>query len=89
MQVWRNFPRWFKRQFTFVGIKSGLLTESALKLVCIPHLRGRRHKNNEIAGTAFYFLCLKEGLPYLFHSFRNKYFNKISLGNMLYFQNKL
>ena len=31
----------------------------------------------------------KEGLPYLFHSFRNKYFNKISLGNMLYFQNKL
>ena len=32
---------------------------------------------------------LKDGLPYLFHSFRNKYFNKISLGNMLYFQNKL
>ena len=31
----------------------------------------------------------KEGLPYLFHSFRNKYFYKISLGNMLYFQNKL
>ena len=31
----------------------------------------------------------KDGLPYLFHSFRNKYFNKISLGNMLYFQNKL
>ena len=27
----------------------------------------------------------KDGLPYLFHSFRNKYFNKISLGNMLYF----
>ena len=32
---------------------------------------------------------LKDGLPHLFHSFRNKYFNKISLGNMLYFQNKL
>ena len=32
---------------------------------------------------------VKDGLPYLFHSFRNKYFNKISLGNMLYFQNKL
>ena len=32
---------------------------------------------------------LKDGLPYLFHSFRNKYFNKISLGNLLYFQNKL
>ena len=32
---------------------------------------------------------IKDGLPYLFHSFRNKYFNKISLGNMLYFQNKL
>ena len=34
-------------------------------------------------------LKFKDGLPYLFHSFRNKYFNKISLGNMLYFQNKL
>ena len=32
---------------------------------------------------------IKDCLPYLFHSFRNKYFNKISLGNMLYFQNKL
>ena len=32
---------------------------------------------------------IKDGLPYLFHSFRNKYFNKISLGNMLYFLNKL
>ena len=31
----------------------------------------------------------KDGRPYLFYSFRNKYFNKISLGNMLYFQNKL
>ena len=31
----------------------------------------------------------KDCLPYLFHSFRNKYFNKISLDNMLYFQNKL
>ena len=30
----------------------------------------------------------KDGLPYLFHSFRNKYFNKISFGSMLYFQNK-
>ena len=34
-------------------------------------------------------VSLKDGLPYLDHSFRNKYFNKISLGNMLYFQNKL
>ena len=32
---------------------------------------------------------IKDGLPYLFHSFRNKYFNKISLGNMPYHQNKL
>ena len=32
---------------------------------------------------------IKDGLSYLFYSFRNKYFNKISLGNMLYFQNKL
>ena len=31
----------------------------------------------------------KDGRPYLFNSFRNKYFNKISLGNMLYFHNKL
>ena len=31
----------------------------------------------------------KDCLPYLFHRFRNKYFNKISLDNMLYFQNKL
>ena len=37
----------------------------------------------------FVIHLLKEGLPYLFHSFRNKYFYKISLGNMLYFQNKL
>ena len=35
------------------------------------------------------FVCeFEDGLPYLFHTFRNKYFNKISLGNMLYFQNK-
>ena len=32
---------------------------------------------------------LKDCLTYLFHGFRNKYFNKISLDNMLYFQNKL
>ena len=34
-------------------------------------------------------LVIKDGLPYLLHSFGNKYFNKISLGNMLCFQNKL
>ena len=27
----------------------------------------------------------KDYLPHLFHGFRNKYFNKISLDNMLYF----
>ena len=32
---------------------------------------------------------IKDGFPYLLHSFGIKYFNKISLGNMLYFQNKL
>ena len=37
----------------------------------------------------FVYSFIKDGRPYLFHSFRNKYFNKISLGNMLYFQNKL
>ena len=31
---------------------------------------------------------IKDGLPDLFHSFRNKYFYKIALGSMLYFQNK-
>ena len=31
---------------------------------------------------------VKDGLPYLFRSFRNKYFYKISLGSVLYFQNK-
>ena len=30
----------------------------------------------------------KDDLPYLFHSFRNKYFYQISLGSMLYIQNK-
>ena len=41
-------------------------------------------------GSQHICLCIiKDGLPYLFHSFRNKYFNKILLGNMLYFQNKL
>ena len=34
-------------------------------------------------------MVFKAGLPYLLHSFRKKCFNKISLGNMLYFQNKL
>ena len=34
------------------------------------------------------YLHIKDGLPYLFHSFRNKYFYKTSLGSMLYFQNK-
>ena len=43
-------------------------------------------KSHMSTGFVPYF---KDGLPYLFHSFRNKYFNKISLGNMLYFQNKL
>ena len=35
------------------------------------------------------YRTVKDSLPYLFHSFRNKYFNKISLANMLYFQNNL
>ena len=28
---------------------------------------------------------LKDDLPYLLHGFRNKYFDEIPLGNMLYF----
>ena len=36
-----------------------------------------------------YLIVLKDCLPYLFHGFRNKHFIKISLDNMLYFQNKL
>ena len=43
---------------------------------------------SEFIVEAFY-AKVKDCLPYLFHSFRNKYFNKILLGNMLYFQNKL
>ena len=36
------------------------------------------------------FLKLFEDcLPCLLHGFRNKYFNRISLDNMLYFQNKI
>ena len=34
------------------------------------------------------FLFFKDCLPYLLHGFRNKYFNKILLDKMLYFQNK-
>ena len=37
----------------------------------------------------FIMVLLKDCLPYLFHGFRNKYFNKIYLDNVLYFQNKL
>ena len=36
-----------------------------------------------------YHTFLKDCLPYLFHGFRNKYFNNISLDSMLYFQNEL
>ena len=32
---------------------------------------------------------IKDDLPDLFHGFTNKYFNKVSLDNVLYFQNKL
>ena len=32
-------------------------------------------------------LLFKDDPPYLLHGFRNKYFDKISLGNMLYFHN--
>ena len=34
-------------------------------------------------------LTLKDSLPYLFHRFRNRRFNKISLDNVLYFHNKV
>ena len=46
---------------------------------------------NEFRVQSLFFLVnkIKDGLPYLFHRFRNKYFNKISLGNLLCFQNKL
>ena len=32
-------------------------------------------------------VSIKDYLPHLFHDFRNKYFNKISLECMLYFHN--
>ena len=44
--------------------------------------------NNRALIYEFMLATFKDSLPYLFHSFRNKYFNKISLGSMLYFQNK-
>ena len=31
--------------------------------------------------------AFKDYLPHLFHGFRSKYFNKLSLDNMLYFHN--
>ena len=34
-------------------------------------------------------MVLKDYLPHLFHGFRKKYFNKISLDNVLYFHNWL
>ena len=38
----------------------------------------------------FLFIYLfKDCLPCLFHGFRNKHFNKISLDSMLYFHNEL
>ena len=35
--------------------------------------------------SSFLYFSFKDCLPHLFHGFRNKYFNKISLDNMLYF----
>ena len=55
------------------------------KNINAPHTLERMVLDNQV----FWHNRFKDGLPYLFHSFRNKYFNKISLGNMLYFQNKL
>ena len=34
-----------------------------------------------------WYFGLKDCLPHLFHGFRNRHFNKISLDNMLYFHN--
>ena len=51
--------------------------------LCIPTL------NVLLCGNQTLSFDVKDCLPYLFHGFRNKYFNKISLDNMLYFQNKL
>ena len=50
-----------------------------------------REMSEEIlsAKPKFFNVLFKDGRPYLFHIFRNKCFDKISLGNMLYFQNKL
>ena len=48
-------------------------------------VKARAGKANIIS----WFNFIKDCLPYLFVSFRNKYFNKISLGNMLYVKNKL
>ena len=46
-------------------------------------------QRGDVGNVATWGDSIKDGLPDLFHSFRNKYFNKLSLGNLLYFQNKL
>ena len=38
-------------------------------------------------GNVYDNLSFKDWLPHLFHGFRNRQFNKISLDNMLYFHN--
>ena len=67
-----------------------------MKFVTVPvrpvFITGRPKAILSLQFHLFYVRCcsiFKDGLPYLFYSFRNKYFNKISLGYMLYYQNKL
>ena len=67
------------------GVTSGI--DTALFRHCTP--AGMAGLRMYYSQKLFFSQNIKEGLPYLFHSFRNKYFYKISLGNMLYFQNKL
>ena len=74
-----------------LGANSTKFGKRAISVPAI-HCKNRRRFYGKIPGPGCSKLTtslVKDGLPYLFHSFKNKYFNKISLGNMLYFQNKL
>ena len=78
-----KFRRLAQEIIHIVGYKKRMLKESALKPVWIPHLRGRGHKNSEIAGTAFYFLrlnlCAKRQITYSHCSAAKQRWNDVIL----------
>ena len=73
----------FRLHWASLNFENRLKDRSVFQRHCIIPPHPALHDINII------FIFIKDGRPYLFHSFRNKYFDKISFGNMLYFQNKL